>query len=96
MKFFVLTAESPTPYQRKAVTEYLAARKSQFGFWHWTADFWIISTTYEHITSMNIRDEIQKLTSGMSFAVFAVTPSSNDWAMYSNPKWSEWVEKIWK
>jgi len=94
MKFFMIAASSPTPEQRNAIT-FIFRDKPEFGFWHWTPDFWLINTITDSYTSASIRDAVRDTVPGLFFAVFAVNPVPDDWAMWSDKTWAEWVQKNW-
>jgi hypothetical protein len=94
MKFFVIAAQSPTVQQQNAITM-LFRGKPEYGFWHWTSEFWILDVQSEAITSVTLRDMISVAAPGLSFAVFGLDPRPGDWAMLSDPKWSEWMEGSW-
>lgn len=95
MKFFIIAATSPTQEQRNAITLFFQG-KPQYGFWHWMPDFWIITTTDHEITARQLLDMIKAAVPSLlsGFGVFAIEPL--DWALYSDPKWGEWLDQNWK
>ena len=95
MKFFIVTANSATQQQRNAITNCFHG-KPQFGFWHWTPDFWIIQTTNDLVTADFVRSEISNVAPNLFFAVFGVIPRFNDWSMFADPKWAEWINQNWR
>lgn len=94
MKFFMIAAHSPNLWQRNAITTYFHG-KPEYGFWHWTPDFWLITTSNYANTSEGIRNAIVQIAPGLHFAVFGADPRANDWAMFSNEKWAEWIRQNW-
>lgn len=96
MKFFAITtAASSTDAQRNSITA-LFNNAQRFAFWHWTADFWIIKTVDDTITSIWLRDQITHTAPGAHFAVFGIDPRQDDWAMYAPTSWSEWLTTNWR
>jgi hypothetical protein len=94
MKFFMVAAASPTEEQRNAIT-FLFKGNEAVGFWHWTPDFWIVTTSNDSYNSVHIQNAIRDTVPGLYFAVFAVNPVPDDWAMWADVRWGDWVKQHW-
>jgi hypothetical protein len=96
MKVFIIAANSPTPFQRNAITN--SYQNTQYGFWHWTPDFWILKSPYDWDTSESIRNTLHKLPllQTLSFIVLGVEPREGDWAGWGPQEWSQWLNENWK
>src|SRR5260370_2756978 len=92
MNYFMIAAASPTPEQRNAIT-FLFKGKPQYGYGHWTPDFWLITSTDYSDNSATIRDAVRDTVPGLPFAVFAVNPVPGDWEMWADMSGGAWVEQ---
>lgn len=93
MKRFVVAVNNASREQKDAITKMLS--ENQYGYWHWFQDFWLLTSSINDINSAVIRDEIQKVASGVHCFVLAVDGDPNNWAAYGKKEQFDWLHKTW-
>jgi hypothetical protein len=93
---FVIAAEGLTDEQE---TEFRTYIKTKGAWWHWIANFWLLTTTDQKLNTAEIRDQLKTLNGDVTTVVFEF-PEDVDWATFgkknaSGKEMTEWLKESW-
>ena len=94
---FVIAAEGLTPESEAKLREYFGKLGA---WWHWIANFWLLTTTDEEVTAAKIADHIKSLKTGDLRVLVFEFPEDIDWASSGkkNAKGAaqaDWLKNSW-
>ncbi|MEB8063602.1 hypothetical protein [Citrobacter braakii] len=94
---FAVALDSSTKEQNAQLKKFI--EDNGLGWWHWIANFWLLTDQNGNLTARDIRDKLNELYPGVHCIVLSIDKDEDTWSGFG-PKGTEknmfnWLKSTW-